>query len=351
MVWNVGRRRRPARRVGRGGALAALALAGLFLPLSPVWAECVPPASDAEILADPDVAAAIDVADATMVNAEGRLWRVETDPPSFLIGTFHIAGSGIEDPGAQLSGIVEGAKEFFIEVDQDDFAATLAEWQSDPSKMMRPPWDRLSDGMSPAEIAAAREVLAHYGMPFEAADQMRPFMVVGILSIPPCALATAGREKGLDQRLEAIAAENGVPVTALESVAEQFALFEGNADETDAIIRMLLAQADIEGAGWAVNLALYRAGHIGALWTFGLEQMREDLGAEEADRLGASFMRRMITNRNHTMVDRMLPGLREGGRVAAIGALHLPGEEGLVTLLREAGFTVTPVAEETGAPL
>ncbi len=43
------------------------------------------------------------------------------------------------------------------------------------------------------------------------------------------------------------------------------------------------------------------------------------------------------------MRDRALPLLGKGGAFIAVGALHLPGDKGLVALFREAGYTVTAV--------
>ncbi len=43
------------------------------------------------------------------------------------------------------------------------------------------------------------------------------------------------------------------------------------------------------------------------------------------------------------MADRAAPLLKGGGAFMAVGALHLPGREGLVELLRQQGFTVTRV--------
>jgi uncharacterized protein YbaP (TraB family) len=40
------------------------------------------------------------------------------------------------------------------------------------------------------------------------------------------------------------------------------------------------------------------------------------------------------------MVDRLLPHLQEGAVFAAVGALHLPGEEGMLNLLRQKGYRV-----------
>jgi uncharacterized protein YbaP (TraB family) len=60
-------------------------------------------------------------------------------------------------------------------------------------------------------------------------------------------------------------------------------------------------------------------------------------------RLQAHFEQVGVIERNHTMVRRALPWLQEGGLLIAVGALHLPGEQGLVELLRDQGMTVTPL--------
>ena len=55
------------------------------------------------------------------------------------------------------------------------------------------------------------------------------------------------------------------------------------------------------------------------------------------------FDRRFITERNHLMVERMRPRLAEGGAFIAIGVLHLPGEEGILALLKNQGYEVSAV--------
>jgi hypothetical protein len=41
------------------------------------------------------------------------------------------------------------------------------------------------------------------------------------------------------------------------------------------------------------------------------------------------------------MVERLRPRLAEGGAFVAVGALHLPGEEGILRLLERQGYRVT----------
>ena len=41
------------------------------------------------------------------------------------------------------------------------------------------------------------------------------------------------------------------------------------------------------------------------------------------------------------MAQRLAPMLEDGNAFVAVGALHLPGNEGLVQLLRDSDYTVT----------
>ena len=41
------------------------------------------------------------------------------------------------------------------------------------------------------------------------------------------------------------------------------------------------------------------------------------------------------------MLERMLPSLQQGNSFVAIGALHLPGKQGLLAMLEQQGYTLT----------
>lgn len=51
----------------------------------------------------------------------------------------------------------------------------------------------------------------------------------------------------------------------------------------------------------------------------------------------------LLTNRNHTMADRIILMTKDQPVFAAIGAGHLAGDEGVISLLRNKGYTVEPV--------
>jgi uncharacterized protein len=52
---------------------------------------------------------------------------------------------------------------------------------------------------------------------------------------------------------------------------------------------------------------------------------------------------RSFTQRNETMVRRLIPNLYKGSVFTMVGAAHLPFQNGMIRLLRDRGFTVKPV--------
>jgi uncharacterized protein YbaP (TraB family) len=70
-------------------------------------------------------------------------------------------------------------------------------------------------------------------------------------------------------------------------------------------------------------------------------EMIRALGADPSG--FASFHHALLTLRNPRMRDAALPILAEGDAFIAVGALHLIGDDGLVSLLRRAGYELTPI--------
>lgn len=56
-----------------------------------------------------------------------------------------------------------------------------------------------------------------------------------------------------------------------------------------------------------------------------------------------SFIDNMLVKRNRIMVQSMDSIMKIGSLFAAVGAAHLPGEQGMIEMLRAMGYTVTPV--------
>ena len=57
----------------------------------------------------------------------------------------------------------------------------------------------------------------------------------------------------------------------------------------------------------------------------------------------AEFTRLLLVGRNELMMRRAAPLLAEGAAFIAVGALHLPGKDGLIERARAAGYRVVKV--------
>ena len=110
----------------------------------------------------------------------------------------------------------------------------------------------------------------------------------------------------------------------------------------DFQMRSLVAMIDqgdrIEDA-LETTAALYLQGETGMIKPALRKLFPDDLS--DADQ--ALFEQVFVAERHHVMVERAMPMLRKGNVFIAVGALHLPGAEGLVELLRAKGYRVTPL--------
>jgi len=55
------------------------------------------------------------------------------------------------------------------------------------------------------------------------------------------------------------------------------------------------------------------------------------------------FVFALVVRRNMVMANRMQPYLKTGNTFFAVGALHLPGEKGILRLLETMGYKITRV--------
>ncbi len=120
-------------------------------------------------------------------------------------------------------------------------------------------------------------------------------------------------------------------VVGIETLDEQMAAINNLPAEDQK--QMLIDAMDQDyKASMDEMMKLYRKGDLD-----GLQDMSDD------EDLGDEFETSMVTDRNKVMAERIIPMIKEQATFVGVGALHLPGEEGLIQLLKDAGYTVEPV--------
>jgi len=84
---------------------------------------------------------------------------------------------------------------------------------------------------------------------------------------------------------------------------------------------------------------LYLSRNLTEMMTFSKEYSKSENNQQVVDK----FMERVVDQRNVRMVERMEEFLKAGNTFIAVGALHLPGEKGILRLLEARGYRVSSV--------
>jgi uncharacterized protein YbaP (TraB family) len=176
----------------------------------------------------------------------------------------------------------------------------------------------------------------------ETARVYRPWVITMLLAASDCERRKI--QNGalvLDMKIAAEAKARGITVAGLETIEEQLAAMTSVPDEQQVgMLRASLKFVDRTDDLVETMVRLYLDRRVGATWGFQLALAAQaGVGGESF----SGFKQKLIVDRNIKMRDGALPYLEKGGAFIAVGAMHLPGETGLVALLRKAGYTAIAV--------
>ncbi|EKF18960.1 TraB/GumN family protein [Nitratireductor pacificus] len=275
-------------------------------------------------------------------NGKGLLWRVEKDgvAPSYLFGTMHMSDPRIVDLPDAAQVAFDAAERVVIEttdiLDQKAMAAAMFQR---PDLTMFTGDETLADHLSQDDRTVVENALAERGVPFASVRKMKPWMLIALVALPACEVAR--KDAGLsvlDVKLAQEAQANGKELLGLESAVEQLSAMASLPMEMHARgLVETLALGDRLDDVMETMVALYLEGETGMFWPL-IRAAFPDQDAGEADY--AAFDQAMVRARNGVMAERAMPILERGNAFIAVGALHLPGAEGLVERLRRAGYSV-----------
>jgi len=267
-------------------------------------------------------------------HGQGLLWRIDTPgvAPSYLYGTMHSTDPAILTLPAPVAEAFARADSLTLELIIDEAV------QRKLGQAMALTDGRTLDGIiGPERFAAAVAVGAQYDLPPEAIRLFKPWAAMTLFSLTPEEFKrNAAGIQPLDQSLQAEARRRGKTVYGLETVEEQISVFAGIPEaEQIALLDTVLRDHPKIGQWYATMKSAYLAGDIATI--YGL-MSKQAAGIDPA--LAQSFEDRLIVARNHRMAERMTGLLDAGNAFIAVGALHLPGDEGILGLLELAGRRV-----------
>lgn len=282
------------------------------------------------------VSVAVLVAVISFVGATAQvLWRVTADGPagaghtSYVLGTMHTAGTEVIDSLAGLAEALEHVAAVYVEVLSSDMALTPATMAC----AIAPSDSTLQRLLSPAALDSVCRYVSTFGVDgartLEALGKMKPAMLDAFLEVRR---AGASTDMAMDIALQQRAKALGKEVRALETAEQQMRMLMGTpvAEQLEALMESVRAPEAAQAASDSL-VAAYRCQDLEAI---GRLLVREMKGA---------YAERMVYVRNRAWAAALVPEMRCRSVLVAVGAGHLVGSEGLLAMLRSAGFDVRPV--------
>lgn len=273
---------------------------------------------------------------ADTIAERGLLWRIEhpdADAPSHLFGTMHVADPAVTELPDAVDEAFTEAERYLFEVDfaAVNQAAVRQTMSYDDGTTLR---EAIGDDL----WSRVRSAADARGIPEQNIRSLKPWALVLTLGMPQ-----QQPTETLDYQLHARASENDGPIHGLETMQEQLELF----DRLDESVQIDFLRQ---------TLNLIEDDQLEPLFDDMVERYfeRDLAGLAEltADHPGLpssaqadadDFLEKLVEERNRKMVERMESALADGGAFVAVGALHLPGNDGLIRLLEERGYAVSRV--------
>jgi len=268
--------------------------------------------------------------------AKTLLWRISGHglaKPSYLYGTMHLTDKRLFMFGDSVYHAIEQSEGLAIEVNPDEMAAYTVNRLFDQMEkgkklqdiLKEKDFNKYSAALEKKFKKPANEITTH-DVVKEKNKWMSEYMEKG--EMPTF----------VDAHLYNIARRQGKWLGGIEDIADQAGLLDDMVDKSD--IDYLLAgesshSASVRDEGMEKMIALYNSQDIESLDLL----INDQASPEHRDRL--------LIRRNVKMARRIdsLTSLRT--MFLAIGAAHLPGDSGVIYLLRKKGFTVEPVFSST----
>lgn len=322
-------------------ALSAVALG--FLVSAPVFAECV--GQNLFTTMDPARRAEIQAAADAVPFAKGNFWRAtKGDQVITIAGTYHFDDPRHAANLAALKPAITGASTVLVEAGPDEEKALKAEIARDPSTMVITEGPPLNTLLPPDVWKQLSEAMSARGIPAFMAAKFKPWYVLTLLSLPPCAMLQMTQEpEGLDRLVINVAQEAGVPIRPLEPYDTLFKIF-GSMTEAE-LTEMLVSTLAIEPQGedyFTTLVDSYFAGESRAAWEL-MRFISYDLPGYTREEIDAEFARMeeiVAASRNRAWIPVLTDAAAKGPVFAAFGALHLSGQDGVLNLLQKEGFTL-----------
>lgn len=318
----------------------------LLFPALPAWALC----EGTDLIADLQASARKELdarADSTPYG-EGLFWRAQKGTSEItLFGTYHFHHQQTETHLELLKPHIDQADAIYLEVSTADQKQLQRNVIENPNIMFIMEGATLPDLLGDEDWDKLREEMRARGVPSILIAKFKPFWAAMILGIGPCETrAGLSGGKGIDEQIGDYAASIGKDSLSLEDYRTLLTLFdEFPLEDQLNMIRLFFAWAEKADDISYTLLQYYLKQKIALVWEYSRQISMEygDDGAMEEFEL---FEQQLLVGRNAGWMKVIAEAAPDKSLFLAVGAGHLPGDNGLLSSLESMGYEITRLSIE-----
>lgn len=256
------------------------------------------------------------------------LWKIEGNgiETSYLYGTIHILPKSDLVLSQATKDAFKSSDQVVMELDMDDPGMQMEMMKHIPMK----------DGMTLDKLLNAEDykkldqlLQASYGAGIQVFNTWKPFMASALLMKN----FVSGEIASYEAIFVEHAKEQKLEILGLETPEEQLTIFDKIPYSTQAkdLSEMINDEEKVRKS-FTRMMELYKDQDIDGLNTFIVEYYNDPKQTEL-----------LLNKRNKAWISKITDHAGKKSTFFAVGAGHLPGDIGLINLLKKEGFTVTPV--------
>jgi len=261
------------------------------------------------------------------------LWQIQSKKSTvYILGSIHL----LKEDVYPLSKTIENAfaRSGYLAVEANVNNVGIKNMQKFVTSGVYQDDDSLVTHISEDTLETLTKETDRMGMPAQIVYKQRPWLLS--LTLQSLELMASGYkpEYGIDQHFLSKAGKKK-KIIELESIDYQVALLSGFSEEEQELF-LLYTLKDLQ-------MSVEKVDSIVNAWKTGDAKLMESIIKESsiADERLYPIYEKLINQRNKNMVSKIEGFLKgKGTYFVVIGAAHLLGEEGIIQLLKEKGYTV-----------
>ncbi len=264
------------------------------------------------------------------------LWEVKKKGlkhKTYLFGTIHLISKEYYYFPEALESKIKKSKQVVLEVaNLEEQSATLLPY------LMLPGDQHIRDFFTPEQYDSITQyVEKKLGLNktmFEMSmGKMKPFFLMQLMAMD----IDMKNSESYDMNINAIANKNKkIDVIGLETAKEQIGFFDAMSQEnTGEMIMEQLRKADSQDNTFRTMEAIYATQNLDSLYNFAYNEINQ--------MESKSFEEILLIKRNENWIPKIEKIISQKPSFIAVGAMHLGGKNGIIELLRQKGYEVTPV--------